>query len=216
MVRVNCIFRIDDFEISFKIAECRKLYKKKQQCAGDAKIHPVCVFANQSNQFVSIKVFDVIRMSTAVPGLSHWLPDHIAKPLTEDEERFTVAYDDLPEDIQALSPGRKYRLAIIDKKTGDTRLEYEFGENRQTLLDPKDTGGAAWTNQLVKYYFWGLRGSEHPDSTHRRVRSWVNATKASGCTTVMTEMEVVVSYLFGPWKSKFFWREFVTALQDSF
>ena len=89
-----------------------------------------------------------------------------------------------------------------------------FSFARQTLIDAVDTGSSGWTLKLAMFYYWGIRGSEIPDPTHRRIRSWTNSLSECGLSIATNEFEIVMAYMHGPFKSQAFYTEFQAASKE--
>lgn len=70
--------------------------------------------------------------------------------MRDHEQRFCVHVSDLPDNIRAISADRTRRSCILDKQTGDSRLECVFDQSaRRTLVFCTDMGAIGW----YKHYF---------------------------------------------------------------
>ena len=96
----------------------------------------------------------------------------------------------------------KFRSAVINIKTGETRLEVDWGDSRPSLWKCVDCGGDQWGSNLKLFYKFGVRGSEKYDPPHRTVRNRERAISKSGGTFVKSEFSVTLGYLRAPWGSE--------------
>ena len=140
-----------------------------------------------------------IRSVTAASGYKHFAPESVTGPLGPDEERYEIALVDLPDEIRKESYGLKFRSAIHNKKTGDTRLEVDWESSMPSVWACSDMGSDTWQHKLKLMYKYAVRGSEKFDPPHRTVRNREKALSKCKGTFVKTEFGIVFSSVRGPW-----------------
>ena len=143
-----------------------------------------------------------LQSATSGRGYIQFLGAQAVGRLGEDEEHYQIQFDDLPDHIQEKSKSMKFRSAVINIKTGETRLEVAWGDSRPSLWKCVDGGGDQWGSDLKLFYKFGVRGSEKYDPPHRTVRNRERAISKSGGTFVKSEFSVTLGYLRAPWGSE--------------
>ena len=144
---------------------------------------------------------NALKGSTAIQGVSHFIPERAVGHLKDGQEHFEVLREDLPAELVEQLHGREFRSAVHDAESGKTWLEAISGESKPSLWDCTDTGAVGWMAKLSLYYYYGARGCECPDPLHRRIRSQANAITEARLTFVKTESELFMQYVNGPFHS---------------
>ena len=108
--------------------------------------------------------------------------------------------------MQDVSDGMKFRYAIYDRATGETRLQVDWGTAKPSLWAVTDGGADTWHHRLKLYYKYGCRGSEKYDPPHRSVRVRDRTINAADAAWVKSEFGLIFKYVRGPWQSEANWQ----------
>ena len=122
--------------------------------------------------------------------------------LNADEKKYSVDMKDLPEDLWDDSPNMVRRAAVINEKTGVTRLAVDWRTKMPSAWGCTDGGADTWQHRLKLFYKLGVRGGEKYDPPHRAVRVRDRAINKADGAWVKSEYGVIFAYVRGPWSSE--------------
>ena len=137
-------------------------------------------------------------------------------PLTPGEIRYSVPFDawpyEVPEDVRATSK----RFVVKDTHTGKKRWEVpEFANGRRPLLTVcGDQGGSGLPSWMFLCGGLKLRCLQTYYRYHRVNRDRRLALKENNLWCIVLEMQVVLNFVFGPWKSESWWVQLVEGAED--
>ena len=128
-------------------------------------------------------------------------------PLKPHQRRRAVPYQAWPFDVPETVKADANRYIVDDEKSGESWWEVpEFADGRRPLLtvigDQGGSGLPAWTFMAGHLK---MRMLMLYDRYHRVNRDWRLALAENNMWCLVLEMQVVLNFVFGPWKSESWW-----------
>ena len=155
-----------------------------------------------ANRAHAVAADQAIMSCTGAKGFQHFCADIKVGKLGDNEMRYSIPFAELPPEVQNVSQGMTHRFAIVNKDTGERRLEVAWGSKKPSLWAVTDGGADTWHHRLKLYYKYGVRGSEKYDPPHRSVRVRDRTINGAEGAWIKSEFGLIFKFIRGPWQSE--------------
>ena len=142
----------------------------------------------------------MLRVSYHDQALQLAKMSRIPEALKRGYSRFLVPMEELPQELQDLAFGRKFRSCIEDP-SGATWLETAMTPEDVSIFVHCDRGSVGFPAKVMLFdRVGGCRGDAIPDIAHRRNNAYLRAWHMSGCGGVKVELGLLLKLLRQPFK----------------
>ena len=131
-------------------------------------------------------------------GYQHFAVESPMAALKQDERRYHIPVQDLPEEIQLASPGRSRRCCIMNTTSQSSKLEARWSEARPRLHEFLDMGAVSYQPRYYLYCGLPVRGTWFLDPPHRRHDNALNAWRKSHVSYVKNEVAMAMNMSKAP------------------
>ena len=189
--------KLDDSAVATYMDRCTSFMKSKNLTKGQ-KV-PKLMTKKLANKSYIRCLDHALLCGTGLTLQSFMVADPPAR-LQPGEVRYPCSMADLPSEIQAICPGRVYKVCVqsADKKT--TKFECSSGADRLLLQVCSDQGSVGWPSWYFLYFYLQVRGWFWADPAHRRNDNHLNSYGAAQISWVKNEMLLLVSLGSAPFK----------------
>jgi hypothetical protein len=172
-----------------------------------AKVQP-----RLANYLVCKGLHHTIRMGMGLSGLDHFAATRSTWKLLRTGRKYWIPSDNLPP--QALQHGQKRRLCVeVDEKERCLAVSYSKRPKLHLLCDQ---GSVGWSAGVALYNHFEIRGSLEADFVHMTMNQVKSACYESGLQMVPMEVNLVVNFFGGPFRSDSHHQQVKAAAADYF